>query len=251
MMTRVKPALAALMLLAAACATESETPPEIPADALPAGTSLGSGTIEGRAVFLGDVPEAEMIDMRSDSACHRKRPDGAGRENLVLNPDKSLRNVLVHVVGGAGGFFAPPESPVVLDQQGCVYQPHVVGIQVGQPLTIVNSDPTLHNVHSVSKANKPFNFGMAVEGQKSTRYFHAEEVTVKLKCDVHPWMSSYVGVFSHPFFAVTGDAGGFAIDGLAAGEYVVEAWHESLGPIRKTVTVTADQPASVNFEFSG
>ena len=243
--------LAVLMFALAmvTCVTQSEKPPELPPDAVAAGTIMGNASIEGRVMYLGTPPDPGHIDMRSDVACHRKRPDGAHRENLLVNSDGSLRNVFVHVAEGIDKFFAPPETPVRLNQQGCIYEPRVIGMQVGQPLLIVNSDPTLHNVHSVSETNAPFNFGMAVEGQTSTRYFHAEEITVKLKCDVHPWMSAYVGVVSHPYHAVTGERGSFLLEGLAAGEYVVEAWHEDLGVVRQSVVVGEGERATVAFDF--
>src|SRR5262249_18410636 len=124
----------------------------------------------------------------------------------VVGHGGALKYVLVRVAAGLEGRrFAPPAQSVMLDQHGCTYRPHVVGVQVGQQLLITNSDPTLHNVHTESRANKPFNFGMAIQGQKSPRYFSAPEVMIRAKCDVHPWMAAWIGVVEHPFFSVTGD----------------------------------------------
>ena len=157
----------------------------------------------------------------------------------------------VQIVSGLGDRkFAPPAEPVALDQRGCVYYPRVVGVQTGQPLLLINSDPTLHNVHTASSANKPFNFGMSVQGQKATRYFQHEETMIKAKCDVHPWMAAWIGVSPHPFFAVTGEDGRFAIAGLPPGTYDIEAWQETLGRQRMTVTLAEGEAVSANFTFA-
>jgi plastocyanin len=251
MMPRAAVPLLMSAALLAGCASQSETPPPVPPDALPAGTTLGTGAIVGRVVYTDAAPEPETISMHSDANCRRRQSGEAHKEDLLVEEDGSLRNVFVHVVSGIEQVFAPPESPTRLDQSGCVYRPHVLGIQVGQPLRIINSDPTLHNVHSLSRATQPFNFAMAVEGQESTRYFHAPEVMVKLKCDVHPWMSAWIGVVPHPFFEVTGEAGRFRLEGLPAGEVTVEAWHETLGSLRRNVTLGDDERREITIEYPG
>ncbi len=243
-------ALAAGVCLA--CAGASEKPPPVPAGAIPAGTTLGTAAIVGRAAFEGTPAAAEAINLSSDPACRSAHEGEASREDLVVAPDGALRYVFVHVAAGLPDRpFAPPDQAVPLDQRGCVYRPHVVGVQMGQPVLIVNSDPTLHNVHTVSQANKPFNFGMAVKGQKATRYFSSPEVMIRVTCDVHPWMVSFIGVAAHPFHAVTEVDGAFALEGLPAGTYVVDAWHEKLGTLRQTVTVSDGQRRSIAFSFQG
>ncbi len=231
------------------CSDPTREPPALPPDAVPAGAVQGSATIRGRVLFAGDPPAPEPINMTSDAGCHGKE-DGATREEILVNPDRTLRNVFVHVASGLDGrTFAPPERPVSLDQTGCRYVPHVVGLLVGQPLEILNSDPTLHNVHVEAASNRGFNFGRSVQGQRAIRYFHHPEVMIKAKCDVHPWMSSYIGVVSHPFFGVTGDGGGFSLGGLPAGEYGVEAWHEKLGTLTERVTVGEGEVGEITFTF--
>ena len=143
------------------------------------------------------------------------------------------------------------ETAVVLDQRGCKYHPHVFGVQVGQPVTILNSDPTLHNVHAVPKANTEFNFGQSSKGMKTTRIFDKPEVMVPFRCDVHGWMAAYGGVVSHPFFAVSKADGSFEIKGLPAGTYTIEVWHERLGTQTQTVKVDGKAGVTANLSYKG
>ena len=136
-----------------------------------------------------------------------------------------------------------------LDQKGCHYVPHVFGMMAKQKLLIKNTDDTLHNIHAMPTANKEFNIGQPNQGMETTRTFAQPEVMVHFKCDVHPWMSAYVGVLSHPFFGVTGEDGTFSIKGLPAGEYTLEAWHEKYGPQTQTVKVAAGESKTVDFKF--
>jgi len=236
--------------MATGCADPARTPPVVPAGAIPAGTVLGTAAITGKALFAGTPKAPESINMSSDATCHGRAESAPVREDLVVGQGGELKSVFVHVAGGLPATpFAPPAQAVTLDQRGCIYRPHVVGLQVGQQLLLVNSDPTLHNVHTVSTANKPFNFGMSIEGQKAPRYFHAPEVMVKAKCDVHPWMASYIGVGGHPFFAVTGDDGCFTIRGLPAGEYAIEAWHETAGVLKQSVPLSDGETKDISFTF--
>jgi hypothetical protein len=236
-----------LALSAAACAEQGPPPP--PPGAIPAGQSIGAGEISGRVTFSGIVPPPEVINMSSDAAC-QARGEGQAREDIVVGSNGALRNVFVHVVSGLGDrVFAPPPAPVVLDQKGCTYRPRVIGVQVDQILELVNSDPTLHNVHAMAAGNKSFNVGLPVQGMKVRRFFERPEVMVRMKCDLHNWMAAYIGVVSHPFYAVTGDDGGFAIKGLPAGEYELEAWHEVFGTQRATVVLGEGESKRIELGF--
>lgn len=245
------PGAAAILLFAAACADPAREAPPLPENAIPAGTRLGEASVSGRVVYTGAVKPPEPINMASDAACHNASGGEGRREDLLVAADGGLRYAVVHIVSGLGDrVFAPPAEPVSLDQRGCLYRPRVVSLMVGQPLLLINSDPTLHNVHTISKANPPFNFGMSVQGQKATRYFRAPEVMIKARCDVHPWMASWIGVVAHPYHAVTGEDGSFSIEGLPAGSYEIEAWHETLGRQSRTLTLSDGSKERVEFSFA-
>ncbi len=216
-----------------------------------AGTLFGQSTIKGKVVFQGTPLKPRMISMKQDKKCdavHKGKP--VAGEDFVLNPNGTLRWVLVYVKSGAKPGKAP-SRPVVLDQHDCIYRPHVFGIMVGQPLEIRNSDPLLHNIHFVSKKNGTFNIGQPVKGMKATKVFRAPELPPSsfFKCDVHPWMKSWVGIFDHPYFAVTDGNGTFTISGLPAGSYEIEAWHERLGTQSQKVTVKAGETKEITFTF--
>jgi plastocyanin len=150
---------------------------------------------------------------------------------------------------GVNGSYPAPTEPVVLNQKGCHYTPHVFGIMVGQPLQIVNSDPTLHNIHALPKANSEFNTGQPIQGMKFDHTFTAKEVMVPFKCDVHGWMNAHAAVLDHPFFAVSSKDGKFEIKGLPAGKYTIEAWHEKLGAQTMDVEVAAKESKAADFTF--
>ncbi len=221
----------------------------MPEGAIPAGATIGEASIEGTVRYtMTPPPPRAIIDMQSDAACHGGK--GTQRENLIVGPDGGVANVFVAVVSGLGErVFAPPAEPARLEQLGCTYRPHVLGVQVGQPLEILNADPTLHNVHAVTSINPAFNFGMSVQGQTATKYFSHPELMVHLKCDVHPWMGAWVGVTGHPFFQVTGPDGAFRIEGLPAGTFVVELRHETLGTRRRTVTLAPGEQGVIDVSW--
>ena len=211
-----------------------------------------AASVTGKAVFTGTPPAPEKIDMKADPTC-----SAAGAENtaegVVVNSNGTLKNVFVYVKEGLpeGQTYETPQEKVTMNQQGCKYSPHVFGAQVNQPIEIVNSDATLHNVHGTPPTGKQFNLGMPIQGMKLTRKFDAPEIMVKFKCDVHPWMNAYAGILPHPFFAVTGEDGSFEIKNLPPGDYVLEAWHEKFGVQTQNITVgEADSPAA-DFSFAG
>lgn len=209
-----------------------------------------NATLKGVVKFVGEAPKPRLISMKADRQCdalHSGKQLPA--EDIVVNQNKTLKWVFVYVKEGVKGKYNPPAEPVVLDQQGCWYRPHVFGIMVGQKLEIRNSDPLLHNVHATPKKNKPFNIGQPVKGMKSYYTFTTPEIMVPFKCDVHPWMSAYAGVLDHPFYSVTNDKGEFEIKNLPPGTYTIEAWHEKLGTQTQTVTVKAGEVKTIEFTF--
>jgi plastocyanin len=170
--------------------TVAETPPLIVEDPVDAAQA---GHIVGKVTFDGTPPPPEPISMRSDPYCEREHPDGATVQRIKTGPDAGLQNVFVYVAAGLEGLrFPVPSTPVVLDQQRCTYEPRVFGIQVGQPLELLNSDATLHNVHAAAVANQEFNRGQANRGDRHTHVFSTREVMVPFKCDV-PQMDERLG----------------------------------------------------------
>lgn len=210
----------------------------------------GAAEVTGVAKFSGEAPAQKKIKMGADPVCQQQHAEAVYEERVVVNDNGTLRNVFVYVKEGVSGQHAVPTSPVTLDQAGCQYKPHVAGIQAGQALQITNSDATLHNVNAKPTANRPFNVAQPVKGMKTEKKFAKPEIMVRFKCNVHPWMSAYLGVVDHPFFAVTGDDGSFTIPGLPDGSYVLEAWHETYGTQTQSVTVAGGKTASVEFSFS-
>jgi plastocyanin len=161
-----------------------------------------------------------------------------------------LADVFVHVKSGVQKKDYPvPTKAVVIDQSGCRYSPHVSGVQVGQDIQFKNSDKTMHNVHSLAKASRPFNRGMPAGAPNASYKLTKPEVMAKVKCDAHPWMTCYIGAVEHPFFAVTGKDGAFTLDGLPDGDYEVEFWQELLGAKVAKVTVSAGA-GTADYEYS-
>ncbi len=207
--------------------------------------------ITGSAFFTGKAPVKKAINMAADPTCAALHATPAYTEEAIVNGNNTLKNVFVYVKSGLEGkTFPKPAEAAKIDQNGCHYVPHVFGIMAGQPLEILNSDSTLHNIHSMAKASRQFNVGMPIKGMKVKKTFEKPEVMVKMKCDVHPWMNAYIGVMEHPFFAVTDETGKFAIKDLPSGKYTLAAWHETFGTKTQNITVEDGKPAKANFSFS-
>jgi plastocyanin len=233
-------------------APPASQPAGVPTAPVPGGGVAlpGEGVITGRVTFDGTVPTPRMIRTASDPLC---MPEGGAvrSEVLVVGPANALQNVFVYVKDGLGNrTFPAPQAPVVLDQQGCRYTPHVFGVQVGQPVEIVNSDPTLHNVHAIARVNDEFNFAQPIKNMRSTRTFDEPEIMVPFRCDVHGWMAAYAGVLPHPYYAVSREDGRFEIRGLPEGTYTIEAWHEQLGTNTHTVTSDGQNRVTADFTFA-
>jgi plastocyanin len=204
----------------------------------------GSGVIRGQVVFSGTPPVMKSINNR---ACHDGAPEELSEEFVIVNDNGTLRNVFVYLEGAPAS--AGPDEPVpVLDQVHCRYEPHVVGVRVGQDLLIRSSDPTLHNVHWIASRNRSANFGMTGAGQeRAVRFTAAEFITVK--CDVHPWMTGHIGVFDNPWFAITGETGEFEITGVPAGSYKLVTWHEQYGRREQAIAVGEGATLDAEFEY--
>ncbi len=218
------------------------------------------GTISGKVSYTGAAPEAKKIDTSADAACTSKSPNLTTEEWVVK--DGKLANTFVYIKDGTladntkvGDYtFPKPSTPAVLDQNGCHYRPHVLGVMVNQDISITNSDPTTHNIHFTPKNNPDWNQSQPNGAAPLTHKLARAEVLVPVKCNQHPWMKSYVGVLKHPFFAVSGEDGSFTIKNVPAGKYTVVAWHEGgTAGTEKTmeVTVPAKGAATADFTFGG
>jgi hypothetical protein len=222
----------------------------------PAAAAVDSATaasIAGVVSFEGAAPANAPIKMNADPVCTKENPTPQTQETFMVK-DGKLGNVFVYVADGLGGrTFPAPTEAVVLDQKNCRYHPHVFGLMVGQPMRIVNSDPTLHNIHAIPGTNQEFNTAQPIQGMKTDHIFTAKEdkVVVPFKCDVHGWMNAYAGVLDHPYFAVTGEDGKFSIKNLPPGTYKLTAWHEKAGSKTIDVTVAAkESKEDANFSFT-
>lgn len=216
-------------------------------------TPAHAGTLSGTIRHDGLRPPARTIYMGADPACDKLHPNGIPAFDFVVAESGGVANALVFVHSGLPKDYvaSQPVATVAMHQTGCIYSPHVVGVRVGQELEIRNGDATIHNVNARATDNESFNIAMPAQDQTIRRTFPRPEVALKLKCDIHPWMSAYVGVFEHPFFAVTDSQGAFQITGLPEGEYTIDVWHEVLGEKRATVNLDADDPATLDFAFAG
>jgi plastocyanin len=209
------------------------------------------GTLKGGVTFKGVAPVPTKIKTTADPMCQQMHPQGIKSEDYVVGKNGGLKNVFIYVKQGLEGKTFPAETkPATITQKGCQYIPHVIGVQINQPLEVINDDATLHNVNAQPKDNRGFNFAQPVQGMKTTKTFDKPEIMVPFICNIHPWMKSYIGVVGNPFFAVSNDDGQFEIKDLPAGTYVLEAWHEKMGTSQQKITVKAGEVKQISFTFT-
>ena len=210
-----------------------------------------AGTVKGKIVCEGEAPSPKEIAVKGKPECAALHAGGKIASEELLVQDGKLQNAFVYVKSGLEEYrFEMPAAPVQVSNLKCVYTPHVLGAQVNQPVMFLNEDPTLHNIHSYSKASPSFNIGLPFQGIKQTKKFSAPEVMVALKCDVHPWMIGYIGILPHPYFSVTDAEGNFELKNLPAGEYTIEVWHEKCGTQSQTVGIGPQETKEIEFKFT-
>jgi plastocyanin len=252
--TRVIVAILALPLVISACGGGDDAStggaPAAGADVQavdPAEAAVITGTVR----FEGTAPAPEAIDMSEEPTCAGKHSGTPVRERVAVNDNGTLRNVFVYVKEGLGDRrFPTSQDAQVIDQDGCVYHPHVTGVQTGQPVVFRNSDGLLHNINARPTANRSFNISQPQNMDSPPRTFTQPEVMIPVRCDVHGWMESFIGVVAHPYFAVTGEDGSFRIENLPPGDYTVEAWHETYGTQTMQVSVAAQQTSETSFTYN-
>ena len=219
--------------------------------------SKAKGSIKGVASFEGEAPKAKQIDISSSKDCSALHKEPMLKEDVAVK-DGKVQNVVVYVKTVDGSApedkwtFEAPSTPASIDQKGCRYEPHIVALQVDQPLDITTSDDFPHNIHKLAKDNPEFNESQQKAGMKSTKKFSNAEMGCEIVCNIHNWMKAYLFVFPHPFYAVTKEDGSFEIKGLPAGEYEVVAWHESdkvAAPASQKIKVGDGESKEANFAF--
>jgi plastocyanin len=249
-----------LLSLASACGNKTESPTdETPtAGNTPPPSKGDEGTITGKVSYTGTAPDPKKIDTSADAACTSKSPNLTTEEWVVK--DGKVANTFVYIKDGtidgakkvSEYTWPAPSTAATLDQNGCHYKPHVMGVVAKQDITITNSDPTTHNIHFTPKNNPDWNQSQVNGAAAMTHKLSVAEVLVPVKCNQHPWMKAYVGVLKHPFFSVSAEDGSFTIKGVPPGKYTVVAWHEGAGAgTEKTmeVTVPAKGAATADFTF--
>lgn len=249
-------ALGAAALTLSGCGGNKSGPaesPSAPAANAPAGKTVDPATVgevSGTVKLDGTPPKMKAINMAAEPACGKARTSPAMSEEVVTGEGGDLANVVVYVKSGAEGYsFPAPSGPVKIDQQGCQYHPHVIALEVGQNLEVVNSDQTTHNIHPVPKDNREWNESQPPGATPIEKSFPRAEVAIPVKCNVHPWMKAYIAVLSNPYFQVTGKDGAFNLKNLPPGNYTLTAWHELYGTSEQMVTIGPKETKTVTFTF--
>jgi len=254
---KLKLCSAALLLLAVTgCKKTQSTADTSAATQPPAPTyfkvdTATAGTVTGTIKYEGPKAKPKVIDMSSDPACAKAHKGGKVLdESLLVDKNGDLANAFVYISKGLEGkAFAPPTDSVKIDQNGCWFRPRVLGLQTGQTLDIVNSDPVTHNIHPMPHDNREWNHSQGPGDPPMHRKFINAEVMIPVKCNIHDWMHAFIGVLDHPYFAVTGDDGTFKLPNLPPGTYTVTAWHENMDPVETTVTIAASGKAEADLTF--
>jgi plastocyanin len=210
-----------------------------------------AGSVSGTIKLDGAAPAMHNINMSAEAYCVGQHPTPVKDESVVTGPGGTLANAVVYIQEDMSKYsFTTPSDPAKIDQKGCQYHPHVVGMMAGQTLQVTNSDKTTHNIHPVPKDNKEWNQSQAEGTAPLMEVFARPENAILVKCNVHPWMRSYIFVFKNPYFSITGADGKFSIANLPPGTYTIVAWQEQFGTATGTVTIGPKESKTVDISIS-
>jgi plastocyanin len=242
--------------LLAGCSGNDKTEPPKAAPSAPAPVYFKvdpetASTVTGQILYKGKRPApSKAIDMSEEPACVEAHKGKAYDESLVVNRKGDLANAFIYIKSGLEGkTFAVPADPVTIDQNGCWFHPRVLGIQVGQTLKIVNSDPVTHNIHPMAQVNREWNHSQGADDPPMARRFLKPEIMIPVKCNIHSWMHAFIGVLDHPYFAVSQEDGTFEIKNLPPGAYTIAVWTQTLGTQERQLTVAPHSKADASFTF--
>ncbi len=244
-------------LVVAGCSSKPAPPPAAAEPAKPAVVYFhvdpaSAGSVSGTVLYTGRKPARKLIDLSSDPACVKSHQGKVYDESLIVDGKGHLGNAFVYISKGLEGKnFEVPSTSVTIDQRGCWFRPRVMGIQTGQVLDIINSDPVTHNIHPMAHTNREWNHSMGPGDEPLHRRFIKSEIMIPVKCNIHSWMHAFIGVVDHPYYAVTKDDGSFEIKNLPVGTYTLTVWHENMDPQEQQITVAAGSSVASNFTFKG
>ena len=211
-----------------------------------------AGSIMGTVKLDGTPPRMKVINMAAEPTCakdHSSTP--AMTQDVITGENGTLQNVVVYLQGDFSQYkFDEPQSPVTIDQKGCMYEPHVLALRTGQPLDVVNSDPVTHNIHPVPKNNREWNQSQPPGASPIMQSFARQEVAIPVKCNVHPWMKAYIAVLNNPYFQVTSKDGSFDLKDVPPGNYKLIAWQEIYGTQEQDITIGPKEPKTITFTFN-
>jgi len=248
--------LGILLILAAAimsCGKKQE-PSGVPSSAAseaarPVDTST-AGSITGTVRLDGKPLRMKVINMAAEPKCAQEHSSPVLTQEVVPGENGTLQNVVVYLQGDFSHYkFDEPQTPAIIDQEGCMYNPHVLALRTGQPLEVINSDPVTHNIHPVPKDNREWNQSQPPGATPIVQSFAREEVAIPVKCNVHPWMKAYIAVLNNPYFQVTGKDGSFDLQNVPPGTYKIIAWHEFYGTKEESVTLGPKESKQIRFTF--
>ena len=209
-----------------------------------------TGTLTGLVKLDGPAPKGKPINMAKEPICVKAHPTPPLTEEVVAGANGTLQNAIVYISEGVpNSTFDPPSDPVVIEQKGCQFHPHVLALQSNQKLQVVNSDPTSHNIHPLPSNNREWNRSQPPGLPPLEESFAREEIAIPVKCNIHAWMRCYIAVFKHPYFSVTGATGSFSLKNLPPGNYAIAAWHEKFGTLTQKVTIAAGETKTLAFVF--